>query len=296
MSSVSLQQTLKTEQTLSPQMLQSLALLPMPLTELNQFIQKEIESNPALEIPESTETSYDPEASDRKQQMIENTAADGESLSEHLMVQLVESPLDKNCREIGELLIGNLDANGFFIVPLSELFEGKFFSEEEINKTIETVQSFDPYGICVPDFKASLVLQAKLSGCKGKDLQIMTELINNRLDQLKNGKFNDIALSLGISVQDVEAYYSVIKSLTPFPGRSYESNAEAYVVPEFSVHEVDGQLELKMNRANLPDLEISPEFSALSDGLSGTDAKEANNYIKNSIRQAKTLISQVNLG
>lgn len=295
MSSVSLQQTLKTEQTLSPQMLQSLALLPMPLTELNQFIQKEIESNPALEIPESTETSYDPEASDRKQQMIENTAADGESLSEHLMVQLVESPLDKSCREIGELLIGNLDANGFFIVPLSELFEGKSFSEEEINKTIKTVQSFDPYGICVPDFKASLVLQAKLSGCKGKDLQIMTELINNRLDQLKNGKFNDIALSLGISVQDVEAYYSVIKSLTPFPGRSYESNAEAYVVPEFSVHEVDGQLELKMNRANLPDLEISPEFSALSDGLSGTDAKEANNYIKNSIRQAKSLISQVNL-
>ena len=311
MSSVSLQQTLKTEQTLSPQMLQSLALLPMPITELNEFIQKEIESNPALEIPEtnsslesldsfdsygsSYDSSFDPEASDRKQQMIENTAASGESLSEHLMVQLVESPLDKNCREIGELLIGNLDSNGFFIVPLSELFEGKSFTEDEIDKALETVQSFDPYGICVPDFKASLVLQAKLSGCKGQDLEIMAELINNRLDQLKNGKFNEIALALGVSVQDVEAYYSVIKSLTPFPGRSYESKAEAYVVPEFSVHAVDGKLELNMNRANLPDLEISPEFSGLADGLSGADAKEAGSYIKNSIRQAKTLISQVNL-
>ena len=307
MSSVSLQQTLKTEQTLSPQMLQSLALLPMPVTELREFIQKEIESNPALEIPSSDSFSepsydaysgsegYDPEASDRKQQMIENTAAAGESLSEHLMVQLIESPLDSRCREIGELLIGNLDANGFFIVPLSVLFEGKSFTEEEINKTLETVQSFDPYGICVPDYKASLVLQAKLACCKGPDLEIMTELINNRLDQLKNGKFNEIALALGITAQDVETYYSVIKSFTPFPGRVYDSKAENYIVPEFSVHNEDGKLEVKMNRSNLPDLEISPEFSALADGLSGADAKEANSYIKNSIRQARTLISQVNL-
>lgn len=327
MSSVSLQQTLKTEQTLSPQMLQSLALLPMPITELKEFIQKEIESNPALEIPERefdspaaagsldvmgpespnlddadssvyeqmSHGSYDPEASDRKQQMIENTAASGESLSEHLMVQLVESTLDERCREVGEFLIGNLDANGFFIVPLSELFEGKSFTEEEIDKTLETVRSFDPYGICVSDFKASLVLQAKLSGCRGHDLEIMTDLINNRLEQLKNGRFNDIALALGISTQDVEVYYSVIKSLTPFPGRAYDSNAETFIVPEFSVHRRDDKLEMKMNRDNLPDLEISPDFAALADGLSGSDAKEANNYIKNSIRQAKTLISQVNL-
>lgn len=46
-----LTQSLKQEQTLSPQMLQSLALLPMPILELKEHIQKEIEANPALEIP-----------------------------------------------------------------------------------------------------------------------------------------------------------------------------------------------------------------------------------------------------
>ena len=51
--SLGLTQTLKTEQTLSPQMLQSLALLPLPILELKAHIQEEIERNPALEIPES---------------------------------------------------------------------------------------------------------------------------------------------------------------------------------------------------------------------------------------------------
>ncbi|MBR6235294.1 MAG: RNA polymerase sigma-54 factor, partial [Spirochaetales bacterium] len=50
---IGLSQSLKTEQTLSPQMLQSLALLPMPILELKAHIQAEIESNPALEIPDS---------------------------------------------------------------------------------------------------------------------------------------------------------------------------------------------------------------------------------------------------
>lgn len=326
MTGPALNQTLKTEQTLSPQMLQSLALLPMPITELREFVQHEIESNPALEIPaqefgnhspvsENEQRSlddrmddadssvyeqmsfgtYDPEASDRKQQMIENTAPRGESLSEHLMVQLIESPLDASCRQIGELLIGNLDANGFLIVPLQTLFEDKDFSKEDIEETLETVQGFDPYGICVADFKESLVLQAKLLGLNGKDLELVSELIDNRLDQLKSGKFNEIALALGISPEEVQDFYSFIKTLTPFPGRSYDMASETYIVPEFSVRRRDDVLELRMSRGNLPDLEISPEFSALAEGLSGSEAKEANSYIKDKIRQAKTLISQVRL-
>ena len=119
MDGINLTQSLKTEQTLSPQMLQSLALLPMPILELKAHIQAEIESNPALEIPDSEYdlsqfepekektlddrmedadsadyedmSYYDPEASDRKQMLIENSSAPGETLKEHLMVQLGEA-------------------------------------------------------------------------------------------------------------------------------------------------------------------------------------------------------------
>lgn len=326
-----LQQTLRTEQTLSPQMLQSLALLPMPITELKQFIQSEIESNPALEIPEhefdnlipdnsvsepaerldermddydssfyenafsgGITGGFDPEASDRKQQMIENSPSGGESLSQHLLVQLGESDLSDTQYEIGELLIGNLDANGFYIVPLSTLFENRQYSQQDIETTLSVVRSFDPYGICVPDFKESLILQARISGMNESDLAIFSELVNNRLEQLKNGKFGEVGLSLGIPTQDIESFYSIIKTLTPFPGRSYDSHDESYIVPEFSIHRHNDSLKLEMNRANLPDLEISPQFSGLLEHNDGQD-KEAGAYIRESIRQAKTLISQVKM-
>ena len=327
-----LQQTLKTEQTLSPQMLQSLALLPMPITELKQFIQSEIESNPALEIPEhefdnlipdksvseraerldermddydssfyenAFSGGYDPEASDRKQQMIENSSSGGESLSEHLMVQLGESDLTDTQYEIGELLIGNLDANGFYIVPLSTLFENRNYTQEDIETALSVVRSFDPYGICVPDFKESLILQARISGMDESDLVIFSELVNNRLEQLKNGKFSEVGLSLGIPTQDIESFYSIIRSLTPFPGRSYDSHDESYIVPEFSVHRHNDSLRLVMNRANLPDLEISPDFTGLLSRYEADEkdeqAREAGAYIRDSVRHAKTLISQVRM-
>ena len=47
-----LSQSQRQEQTLSVQTLQRMALLTLPVTELQQRIQKEVEENPALEIPD----------------------------------------------------------------------------------------------------------------------------------------------------------------------------------------------------------------------------------------------------
>lgn len=304
---LSLNTSLKQEQTLSPQMLQSLALLPMTVTELQTYIQTEIESNPALEIPESdfenesihSETEdtdeYDEEASDRKEMAIENTASKGETLSEHLLSQLGVLDIDENEYRIGELLIGNLDANGFFIVPLQTLFEKEKFSSAEIKKTLELVQSFDPFGICVEDFRASLILQAKCSGMRQSDLKIFSSLVNDYLEKIKAGKTAEVAGALHISEEDLNTFLAIMKGFTPYPGRNFDSDADAFVIPEFSIHNRNGALVLEMNRANIPDLEISKEFAELSGSVSGPEAKETNAYIKNSMTQAKNLIAQVEL-
>ena len=54
-----------------------------------------------------------------------------------------------------------------------------------------------------------------------------------------------------------------MKSFTPYPGRNYDVRDENYIMPEFSVHKKDGELVLEMNRANLPDLEISRDFTEI---------------------------------
>lgn len=318
-----LNQSLRTEQTLSPQMLQSLALLPMPILELKAHIQSEIESNPALEIPDSeydmnisgsdgsatmddrmddADSSYyedmnysDPEASDRKQMMIENSSAPGETLQEHLMVQLGEVPITERIAETGEMLISNLNPNGFYILPLEELFDGSDFTQDEISEAVSVVQNFDPAGICVPDFRASLILQAKLSGMAEEDLAIFSDIVNLHLEKLKAGKFKETASALRISEEDLQTFWSILKGLTPFPGQNFSADGINAVEPDFSIRNNNGTLVLEINRGDIPKLEITPGYESLADDLRGQEAKEAAAYIRDSVRQARNLINQVNL-
>lgn len=318
-----LNQSLRTEQTLSPQMLQSLALLPMPILELKAHIQSEIESNPALEIPDSeydmnisgsdgsatmddrmddADSSYyedmnysDPEASDRKQMMIENSSAPGETLQEHLRVQLGEVPITERIAETGEMLISNLNPNGFYILPLEELFDGSDFTQDEISEAISVVQNFDPAGICVPDFRASLILQAKLSGMAEEDLAIFSDIVNLHLEKLKAGKFKETASALRISEEDLQTFWSILKGLTPYPGQNFSADGINAVEPDFSIRNNNGTLVLEINRGDIPKLEITPGYESLADDLRGQEAKEAAAYIRDSVRQARNLINQVNL-
>ena len=321
--SLNLNQSLRTEQTLSPQMLQSLALLPMPILELKAHIQAEIESNPALEIPDSeydlsqfeparektlddrmddadssdyeSLSYYDEEASDRKQMMIENSSAPGETLKEHLMSQLGEADISERLEKAAEMLISNLDQNGFYILSLENLFENEDFTEKEIEQAVSVVQGFDPAGICVQDFRASLILQAKLSGMVDQDLHVFSQMVNDHLEKLKAGKFKEVALALRIPEEDLQTFFSILKTLTPYPGQNYSSDGITNIEPDFSVHNKNGSLVLELNRGDIPNLEIAEGYEELAESLSGREAKEANAYIRDSVRQAKTLISQVKL-
>lgn len=362
---IGLTQSLKQEQTLSPQMLQSLALLPLPILELKAHIQKEIETNPALEIPDKefsssnntniektsshdgtnefsrnyddrlddadssyyenlsndlgnefsgknfddgfdsnydnygnydkTYTALDASDTDRFNMMLENTSSQGKTLQEHLLEQLGEVSVSCEVEKAAKMLISNLDANGFFLLQPNELFEDSSFDEKTIQEAINIVQNFDPDGICVKDFRQSLILQAKLSGMAQSDLEIFAKLVTNELEKIKTGKTKEVAFDLGISEQDLETFISILKRFTPYPGRNYGTDGENYIEPDFAIHSKDGVLTLDINRAGIPKLEVSPQFCALSKDLVGPNSKEATKYINGCVKQANQLIDQVNL-
>ena len=231
--------------------------------------------------------------------MAENVSLQGisviftESLS--LMSQLLEADISDRIEQVCELLISNLDQNGFFILSKENLFENTDFTEDEIREAVTTVQSFDPAGICVPDFRASLILQAKMSGMVEQDLQIFSQIVNEHMEKLKAGKFKEVALALRIPEEDLMTFFSILKTLTPYPGQNYSSDGITNIEPDFSIRSKNGALVLELNRGDIPNLEIAPDFENLGEGLSGQEAKEANAYIRDAVRSAKTLISQVKL-
>jgi RNA polymerase sigma-54 factor len=326
---------LGTKQTLSlsPLMLQRLETLALPLTELQAKIQEAIESNPALDIPNSIEQSldnmtnrlpneskndeysdssaygsdyqgiYDSEASDRKQKFIENTLSSSKTLMQHLSETLHIDTLSEEEREIGELLISNLDTTGFNNLPPLSLIEGdnnneilnKLSKEEKkalIIKMQERIQNYEPIGCCCDDYRQSLVVQAEIKGLDEDLLEPFEKLIYNELQNIRSKKIKKVLSNLKIDEETYEFLYSFLQTLTPFPGSQFDNGIREYVIPDLSIYVIDGKIELETSSKNLPNLTISKEFTDLAKEIDDSQTKK---YIKEQTTIAKELINQIEM-
>lgn len=318
---LSLSLSQKQQLKLSPQLLQSFELMALPLAELQQKIKAEIETNPALEIPSGREASfevfaektkdterisdsysdsssygsdrsgYDTEASDRRQNFMENALSAEETLQEHLLSQLGCEALSEQEYEVGMLLITNLDANGFHVQEPLDLLKKE--QQHLLNPMLQRLHRFDPPGIGVRDWRESLMLQARITGMEGDELASFSLLVNDNLELMRANKQAQVAKNLNIEMEELEELYSFLKTLTPYPGQGFASGPELYVIPDISIRKVDGELLLRMNSSSLPDLKINSDFEAFS--MEKEMPKETLHYIQDQLKRANSLMFQVRL-
>lgn len=300
---------------MTPQMFQSIQLMALPLQELKFKIHEELEKNPALELIEdkslvsledysdnSSENfenyfanSSDPgysnqegrDASDRKQKFIEGALSRPESLQEHLMSQLLVQVLSTEQFEVGELFIHNLDYNGFFLEePLSLLDKRQSVMMPEL---MDIIHSFDPAGICVKDYKESLILQTSLSGNAPEGA---SKIIGNYLLLVKKREIKILSKKLDMSPDEIEDIVAFIQTLNPYPGRLFSNSPPAYVIPDIMVTIKNGEFILVLNDEEIPVLGISPFFEETRDSK---PEKNTRQYVNNSIRDARWFINSIYL-
>jgi RNA polymerase sigma-54 factor len=103
---------------------------------------------------------------------IENTLAEAPDFYDHLLWQLHMADVPTRIREIAELIIGNLDPDGFLTASVEEIcamgvdsHEGngagphEMYTQREVEAALALVRSFDPPGIACHDLRESLLLQ-----------------------------------------------------------------------------------------------------------------------------------------
>jgi RNA polymerase sigma-54 factor len=316
-------------QKLSPQMIQSIKLMAMPLQELKEQIQEEIEANPALEIVSDASTvslesfpegeskesedsspfenssdsgfaSHSGSDDDSKRMFIEGAIARAETLQEHLLWQLRVQRISEGRRAIGEMLIQNLDDDGFHKEDPYSLTPKT--SKAEIDADIELIRSFEPAGTCCKDFRESLLIQAELCG---NAPEAAIAILRDYIDLLEKGKYAEIQKRLKIDEATVKEALSFIKSLAPFPGRAYSTEEPRYVLPDIMVKLKDGDFVIVLNDEEIPVLGIDPFFDSLA-GRRGDKADEpesksavkatdraTNAYVRDNIKQAKFFIRSI---
>lgn len=304
---------------LSPRMYQSIKLMTLPVQELRFRIRQEVEANPALELAEEHTSlsldeleqagedrlpeemaayadgsdmgisrGYDDEAGDAKRRFMEGALAQPESLRDHLLWQLRLQPITEEETQVGELLIGNLDENGFHMEdPFTLVSEDR---HDQIRHMMTLIQSLEPAGTCTADYRESLRVQARLD----PDAPDAVDIILDRyLDLLERGKYHDIAKKLRVRDSEVLAALTYIRRLTPFPGRQYESTSPRYVIPDLLVTIREGQFVVIINEEEIPVLSVNPVFTDILENGADRMQSETRQFVSTRVRDAKWFIHSV---
>lgn len=294
---------------MSLQLIQSINLLPLTLTELKQRIEEELEKNPALEaIPDKSLVSYDEldamaghryrssgasfDDEDSQRRFLEGVLSRGESLHEHLLWQLRLQPLPPETLEIGELLVNNLDADGFHLEPPETLFPAKADGTPGIDPqllefVLVLIQKLEPQGCAVSDWRQSLLVQMR----QQRFADEASRLITDGWELLEKKKYKELASRLKVSEAEIQLLLEDLSSLTPFPGRAYSQQPPAYVVPDAAIGFKNGQLQLLFNEEEIPVLRVDGDFQ---NGLGETLAdKEARSFVRQKVSDAERFIQNI---
>jgi RNA polymerase sigma-54 factor len=153
------------------------------------------------------------------------------SLREHLLWQLQLGEFTDVERRFGELVIGNLDENGFLDLDGVERPDGTrtpdltiddLADEAELHRddapfVLEMIQNFDPVGVATRDLRECLLIQARALGYDEMEQKIIADHMLN----LEKRNYQAIAKDLRIEVEEVYEAAREIQKLESRPARNF---------------------------------------------------------------------------
>jgi RNA polymerase sigma-54 factor len=228
------------------------------------------------------------EAKDTRQFFFDSIAVQ-ETLQQNLLGQLNQSALNATNRKAAELIIGNIDDNGFLQSTPEEMALNAGISKEDFDKMLTLIQSFYPAGVGARDLRECLLIQLKR---EGKDNGLEYKVVSEHMDDLGRRRFPEIARRMGISVEDVQKAADNIARLNPRPGQVFAAPPQNYVLPDVTVEKVDGEYQIILNNEQIPHLRISNLYKdVIASGQ--TQSSEVKDYIRDKIRSGKFLIRSI---
>jgi RNA polymerase sigma-54 factor len=315
------------QQVLAPQLQQSLLILQAPLLEVRNLVQQEMETNPVLEelsnelSPEerngaessaednfkeefeklatldeewrdymaqsSSYSGRSQEAKDKRQFFFDSIATQ-ETLQQNLIGQLNQTALNAADRKAAELIIGNIDDNGFLQGTPEEMTLNTGIPKEDFERMLALIQSFYPPGVGARDLRECLLIQLER---EGKQNSLECKIISEHMEDLGKRRFPEIARRMGMSVEKVQECANNIARLNPRPGQIFATAPPNYVLPDVTVEKMDGDYQVILNGEQIPHLRISNTYKDImaQDG-NGSEVKD---YIRDKIRSGKFLIRSI---
>ena len=290
---------------LSPQQIQFLGLLQIPIVDLEKRIEAEIEENPALEEEEEEEEGVDAILENdehgflKKDQykktdfLTNNLTGNSNSLSDFLHKQLLGNEINTELLSIVEYLIDSLDESGFLRRDLDSIINDYFISNEveithkQLSGALKILKSLDPIGIGSKDLRECLITQVERKNPNNKDL--LVTVLNNYYSAFSNKNFEKIMKELKITQDQLSSVYKEIEKLNPIPGLGFSKNEGPieYILPDFSLTNKSGKLVVSLNKSNTKEIRASSFYKKL---LTETEDRETKEFLTKRLEKANWFV------
>ncbi|AMK11723.1 MAG: RNA polymerase factor sigma-54 [Pseudodesulfovibrio sp.] len=311
---------------MTPQLQQAIKLLQLSRLELLETVQQELLENPFLdetepevepqETPDPREVLTEAQAEEElvrtadwenylgefsstsKQALsrdseipeegmsFEARLASKPSLEGHVTWQMRLSDFTEHEVAIGEVILGNIDSNGYLQASMEELTSMIQATDEEVESVLMRIQRLDPVGVAARSPQECLLVQMEVLGY---DDPTLVSLVRDHLEDLEKNRYKPLARKFKITMEELKDYLDTIQTLDPMPGASFSSTEPHYVSPDVFVYKYGEDFVIILNEDGLPRLQMN---SFYMDSMKGAADKEKE-YFQEKMRSAAWLMKSL---
>ena len=233
----------------------SINILEMSITDLNNFIDKEISKDLGIsvELNYSNQENYD----DEKEAEI-NYLTDEKNFFQILEEQLSYFKIETKIKKICVFIINNLNKKGYLELSKIEIKDILEVSDKELDEAFDIIHNLEPYGVGAYSLEECLKLQLKVKNLIDDKLFLF---IDNYLYLLADKKYDLIKEKLNINDEQLFNYIDIIKSLNPIPSRGYSVGKVKKIIPDIFVETKKDEVFYEINRASIPQINVKDKIN-----------------------------------
>lgn len=250
----------------------------------------------------------------------ENFLTKPSTLTDHLIWQLGSMSLRPELRSACEVVVGNLEENGYLTISdddLAELDRSGRATAALMAEARAVVQALDPVGIAASDLRECLLLQIyaalrdidaamlRAQSATGNEaalsvpilearrakLTLACRIVMQHLSLLQKRDLREITRLLGSTQEQVAAALEVIRALDPRPGQRYNFQETRLIEPDVAFAKRGDDWVVVMNEEDLPQLRLNAGYRKM---LRGKDTdREVKEYVKERYRSAIQLLRNI---
>lgn len=238
-------------------------------------------------------TDYSGSTADDEDNDFHQAPGANSTLREHLLSQLLLTPLPTRTKGLVATLIEDVNEDGFLTQSLTDIAEGlraeiEDLEDIELTWALKHLQEMDPVGVGARDLGECLALQLQaMPDCPGREHAL--QIVRNHLNLLAARDMGKIKKVLGIDEAALRTARALILGLNPRPGSQFGRDQTHYVVPDVFVRKVKGMWLASLNTDAIPKLRINRVYA----DILARHRENGGSQLSSQLQEARWLIKNV---